>query len=687
MSLNAAKINPLFRLAAIRGSKPTVELFLRRGENLDARDENGFTPLMLAAMGDNITICELLLDGGADPSARNNEGDDVFDLLRKMGKRELMALLSLKTKNNKIQTIQQRPDEPKEPNAVPDEAGWEHEHIPVKPVQDDTCLVEASERRRRDMLLVAQNTDEDWSDIAAAFSPTKKAKLEDGADTEVDPQVWIEIRKLLLKAMVSRVASEEHVCFWLERYVSPEDAKKLSRLTLAHIEMLDAYTDEYCDVFDFDDAPLSRAPIDREMAREAGQRIKHEFLGFSESLNIHKRKIAASGVLGASDQQILCYQIRQFRKDMLALLAQSGTAMQQIANLIGEIRKTPNRIVELVGEEVGFGVDAVISAAAVVTEDVKAVLESQTPLETLLGPVEAIYTQMVQSGGPGKDPRLLRYMLRELERIHLPMELVERLSNNRPSDVEDGRILEKLRLKIHQQRKIQNQFVSSNLRLVLWLAKRYVGKGVDIEDLIQEGSIGLLKASERFDYSFGTKFSTYAVWWIRQAMTRAIADTSRTIRIPVHLFEKLQRVRRKMDGPDALQSFSELADELEITDRRLEFLLNAAQDPIAVDAVDEDDCPSDLRSASTISTESEIIKRDSQKYVGTILHLLSAREKHIISLRFGFGNLDEHTLEEVGSSWGLTRERIRQIEAKALRKLLQKKNIRDMRGYLEDLGA
>ncbi|MFE7429552.1 MULTISPECIES: RNA polymerase sigma factor [unclassified Streptomyces] len=306
-----------------------------------------------------------------------------------------------------------------------------------------------------------------------------------------------------------------------------------------------------------------------------------------------------------------------------------------------------------------------------------------------------------EAGGPSAD--LFRQYLREIGRIPLltaadEVELArrieaglfaeERLASTPDPDTRLAVDLDRL---VVMGRMAKRRLIEANLRLVVSVAKRYIGRGLTMLDLVQEGNLGLIRAVEKFDYTRGYKFSTYATWWIRQAMSRALADQARTIRVPVHVVELINRVvrvqRRMLQEHGQEPTPEEVADQLDLTPERVGEILRLAQEPVSLHAPvgeEEDlalgDLIEDGDAASPVESAAFLLLRE---HLEAVLSTLGERERKVVQLRYGLVDGRPRTLEEIGRIFGVTRERIRQIESKTLGKLRDHTFADQLRGYLD----
>jgi len=248
-----------------------------------------------------------------------------------------------------------------------------------------------------------------------------------------------------------------------------------------------------------------------------------------------------------------------------------------------------------------------------------------------------------------------------------------------------------LKQRVRDGEQARQQIIEANYRLVVSIAKRYTGRGVSFLDLIQEGNIGLIRAVEKFDYHRGFKFSTYATWWIRQAITRAVADHGRTIRVPVHMYERINKLsyakRRLVQNLGRDPTHEELAEEMEMPLGHIDAVMQVAQRPLSLEmpiGEEEDghleDFIEDDHTPPPLDLATDQVMHDK---VSRVLNSLTPREGWVIQLRFGLKDGHAHTLDEVGRKFGVTRERIRQIEARALRRLRHPRHTRKLRDFIE----
>lgn len=340
----------------------------------------------------------------------------------------------------------------------------------------------------------------------------------------------------------------------------------------------------------------------------------------------------------------------------------------EIMNSLQGVELNPEQIDDIYEKLASIGIDVVPEVVELEPLDNDEVIEAEDETED-------IEVDLTVPDGIGIDDPVRMY-LKEIGRVPLltAEEEVELAKRMEVGDEEAKRRL-----------------AEANLRLVVSIAKRYVGRGLLFLDLIQEGNLGLIKAVEKFDYRKGYKFSTYATWWIRQAITRAIADQARTIRIPVHMVEtinKLIRVSRQL-----LQAYGrepspeEIAHEMDIPVERVREIMKIAQEPVSLetpigeeedshlgDFIEDQDAPAPAEAASFILLREQLEE---------VLETLTPREEKVLRLRFGLDDGRSRTLEEVGQEFGVTRERIRQIEAKALRKLRHPSRSKKLKDFLE----
>ena len=341
---------------------------------------------------------------------------------------------------------------------------------------------------------------------------------------------------------------------------------------------------------------------------------------------------------------------------------------KEILDAMGEIDIEPEQLEKFYDDLESAGVEIIEDFSTAKSEDLEFTKEMATTH------IDSHDDAMLSDSIGTEDP--VKVYLREIGRVPLlsmdeEIKLAERIAEG--------------------DEKAKNRLTEANLRLVVSIAKRYLGRGMQFLDLMQEGNLGLIKAVEKFDHTKGFKFSTYATWWIRQAITRAISDQSRTIRIPVHMVESINKVKKMstqlLHANGHEPSVEEIAEQLKMSPDKVRDIMRVAQDPVSLetpigeeedshlgDFIPDDDATAPADAASTTLLKEQIAR---------VLYTLTPREERVLRLRFGLEDGRPRTLEEVGKEFAVTRERIRQIEAKALRKLRHPSRSRRLKDFLE----
>ena len=382
---------------------------------------------------------------------------------------------------------------------------------------------------------------------------------------------------------------------------------------------------------------------------------------------------------------------------------------EDVAHVLRHVELTGDVLVDVQSKmaEHGIAIDDAVEGHADHLDDVVEAPLADDADEKLLSRRRGRRTKKSSPRGEGGTSDAVRMYLREIGQVDLLTtdderrlaqlieegliaagKIDEAVEAGKPIDGVEGRMLTRA---VNRGERAKSELTQANLRLVVSIAKRYSGRGMQLLDLIQEGNLGLMRAVDKFDYTKGFKFSTYATWWIRQAITRSIADQARTIRIPVHMVEHMNRVTRaKRSMHQELErepTIEEISVRVQLEPDRVRELLRYSQDPLSLDSPvgeeDESNLGDFIQDDSVISPADAAAKGMLSDAVGEVLGELSEREQDIVRLRFGLDGGQAKTLEEVGKEFGVTRERIRQIEAKTLAKLRHPQRSQRLREFLE----
>lgn len=640
-------LGKLFKLALKAGVEVAVKHELKKGDYLDARDQNGRTPLMLAALFGHEKIVKLLLDAGADRELEDNNGLTALAIAQSRGHSCVYELLSPKQDaeihNSDIQNINTLTHED---DRIEDSTGgflfgWDPEPDPVKPEELPELNIQETLVQKNFSQFKPKDNSARWPEIDIVLPSNKDHEkyLQKTKD-------WECLKKLVITAVITGYANPSDIieaisCDLGSEYL-PFFGPIIHILNSEHIELSShpGTLIEFC--------------AHSYSAQEYSRQVNHVLTYIAEAIN--------------EPDTLALYRAESFKTDLLSKVDEERLGQRMDSALISLVRILSN-----LDDKIWESFYCFQSEAAEVdlnltpdgdindTENIGALSEiSSNNTSTLFDLIAHVRNTTSRDWINQPIPRPSEKQLA----------VIRNLSQRLPQDikVKSDKFLSDFMF-------ARGRLIEANLRLVASIANKYQRRGLDIEDLIQEGNIGLIRAAEKFDYRLGFKFSTYATWWIRQSISRAISDQSRTIRIPVHFDDLIRQVRntiRKFPKNSVnAEAVSKLLgrDENSVS-KALEYPDNAIIifDELDMESsffVDESSCP-----------QTDCMSQDLVKNINASLEFLTEREREVIKSRFGIGRDKEMTLEEVGSVFGVTRERIRQIESKAIRRL-QKPSISD----------
>ena len=702
-------VNPLFKLAVLQGVEAAVKLHIDRGQDVNGKDEAGRPLLMLALLRGHAGTCRLLLDAGANPAETNGDGKDCVTVAAESSHPTIRELFR-EFDPAPLQTSSEGDDENLRGAVLADEGldandasigvqlrAWEEEPEEIAPIGD--C--EASVVSERLQAYISGHTpidlDEDWTDVTI--------ELPSAVPSEFDEEDTASLRVTFLKGLRDGRLSFSD----LEKFSAGDEGESdLEMRILIVLGELGVLVDELEVPQLTQSAEVSEA-VEDELPEDE---VVEDALGFLRNLcspaadpfNRYARDMRARDLLSREDEERLGRQIEEGVSASIDAIARCTPALLELLRLAKQVEKGEIELSDLADadaedpatDDEGVDDDDQNGNRALVAggddeeaaESASGISPSTLAQQDFLKKIENIHACLKESVESKHTPKQHALIREELRRLRLSDRVIEHicvfirktLETEHPSAQTIRDRAQQIWSGYEKITRSKQRMIESNLRLVNSIAVKYRGRGLELLDLIQEGNLGLLKAVDKFDYHRGFKFSTYATWWIRQAITRAIADKARTIRIPVHMVERINKLHRATR--DLIHELhrdptpAEMAQRLDIPVAKVNWILRNTQDVASIEMMELEETGdgdwSGLFAESTAVVPELLVgcmNDERRQSVLRVLGSLKNREQAVIKMRFGILDGSESTLEEIGQLFQLTRERVRQIEEKALKKL------------------
>lgn len=686
--------HPLFRAAVISGSEQLVRMHIARGRDVNARDEAGNSLLGLAASKGYLITTKLLLEAGANPALKDLKGRDPIEIARTNGFAAIVELLS--QFNAEVNPVVTSLETGPTAEAGSGDEFWEEETSPSEPAGDSEYVSRAAAIEIRIAGFEYLNPDEDWNDVDADLP---KYQLFAGIRKREFHVLKPELLRFFGSAIVlGTVSSEQITTLGDEGDELDEEAREcISRvLNELGIEVIEGIDPEI-----IPSAADALSDAEFEMVEDATAYFGDLWSPVQDSYWLFMRDMGRAKLLSADDEIWLAEAIERC---WISITRETCNNAHALGILCAVAEKVSNRelpLGSLLASHMDFRDEAVSAAlddsfdsdesdlpgfdtaseeSALLTEDT----DWQSTVQRLRHLLQQATTTTTQFNIEVRD-----HAFALLRGIRFSEQFVRFLIADLQSgdDVTNLASAEAIRRTLFEYEGYRNRFAEANLRLVHSIARTHSYRGLEFMELVQEGSLGLLKAVDRFDHRKGFKFSTYATWWIKQSITRAIADRARTIRIPVHMVEKINKVLSVMrgwkdDDIDIDIDADKIAEQLEIPVQKVRKLIDLSGQTSALADLTQETIES-LVDDSASTAWRRIMDDELRSRANRVLRTLKHKEREIIVKRFGLDVEGEHTLEEVGQSIGVTRERIRQIEAKSLRKLRHPVRTRILKPFWE----
>ena len=709
------RLSGTFKQAVTLGIEAVVRHHLRNGQDVNSRDDKGQTPLIIAATRGHAKVCSILLDAGANPTLKDFSGLTALDAAIKQKRSDVWALLQQPPIDEPPALPEPEPSVASVPYPLPvtentpvvatvldldedelDLSGWRPEVEQPPPLQDPSVLSGATSTQRDLREHVPIDLDEDWSDVEITL-PEIIARRRRRQDNEEEAR-WLNDAAALLLIGLRDGEVPESLIGNITPALGAEgddegvvDYDAMLRMTLGDLGAMVGDDETSRIIFDGPDEE-SEDQYGIELS-EAMQFLRTCLEKKEEPLPQYLNALSRIKVLSREDEQLIGRAMEAGVSIALGAIGSSVVAMSIILEAIDRIERREIEWRSVITDDPAY-TDALESHADEAddlpdeTSEEEPAEDTELPvvLATRLAAVRQRYADL-RAAAPEQAKAQAQELGRCIQTLGLREEFLENLRRVVENKEADQTVKESLSAGLEMTRKARQKLFHSNQKLVFWIARKYQKRGLRLMDLVQEGSLGMMKAVEKFDYSRGNKFSTYATWWIRQAITRAIADQSRLIRVPVHVVEfinKARRARREHELRVGRElTAQELGEKLEISEAKAARILALLHEVKSIDEVDASEYMfSDLMVDPAPPPEEGILQKQREILISQELASMPSRERNIICLRFGIGCESEHTLEEIGQRYGVTRERIRQIESKALSRLSHPLRLKKLRYLL-----
>jgi RNA polymerase primary sigma factor len=691
-------LTPLLKLAALNGVQDTVRLGIKQGYDVNAIDAKGRSLLILAASRGHTEMCRFLIGAGADLGARDQEGKDALAVAIDNGRTEVATLLREHLILSRIPISKARQDIPLqfEPEFVADTDGtasgedrfdlsaWEEYEDSLPPPADEECLVAASALQHDISAHSPIDTYEDWSDVDIDL-PDVQRRYGNEDDRH----------GLFLDGL-----RHGGIPFWriAETATSRNgrlDEQRQTRLALVLGDLGIAIDEEPREWGNQGISWDSDEELER-MADEAVAFLKELESDYNDPSHFYFKEMGTKDLLSQADEIDLGRAMEQGMEEAVAAIACSDSAIAEVIRVGGEIEQGELQPGIMINKDSTFPPETEDSDSIVSEERAMEFEDNEDdgdPDERSQVPDDfSARINIIRELLPGFSGGNTGDMLDALRKLRLSWSFLERLRETLGHSGQNPVVHEALSSALAKAGKARRRMIEANLRLVISIAKGYQNKGLPFLDLIHEGNIGLMRAVEKFEYRRGFKFSTLCHLVDPSGRPRALADQARLIRVPVHMVEKINRMNR-ISREIAQETGKEpdlgtLAEKMEMSEEGIHKMLKIPGEPISMEMRICDD--EDPRLADFIEDTRAMSPMDSATVAGLreatqqVLSCLTERESKVLRMRFGIDMSTDHTLEEIGQKFDVTRERIRQIEAKALRKLRHPSRSEWLRSFLDE---